>query len=433
MANKKIVWLLTFFDEKPDLMQSLEPQFEDVVQVCRTSFVVSTQAGIDAKNIKEDLKKRTGYEFLIGSLKDGTGPSSAVDAINDISESKTRKLIQITWKQASGSATRVWEEYTKPSEQQKVEVADHVDAEISELIAVKEFKQTLLEIEANIKRSALLDVKSDKAKRKSYHTLMIGNPGTCKTTAARLYARKLKQLGILSGGHLVETDRSGLVAGHVGQTEEKTMQMLKSAVGGVLYIDEAYSLYSDSERDYGHVSIATINKFMEDHRGEIVVVMAGYPREMQNLLEMNSGLPSRFPIRMNFPDYSKPELLQIAKIMFDEENLISCQDFEPVFSAMVDMVKGKNSSSFGNGRFVRDTVEALGRQLSLRLHSAGMLEQKYQGAEADILKTITSADIWAVAERVCGLKPSEVVGATKPLEGPSHLRLVPEARPDKIS
>ncbi len=432
MAKKRL-WLISFFDEKPDYIQSLERMFDDVIQLGTTNFIVSAKEGIDANDIFRHLRKHTDFTFMIGLFQTGWGPTTVINAIENINKSRARKLIQRTWKQASGTVTKVWKNYRRLSEQQQTEEVDNTDAEIGKLIGIKEFKQTLLEIEAGVKRGALLGTKSDTARHTSYHTLMMGNPGTCKTTAARLYAQKLRQLGILSSGHLIETDRSGLVAEYIGQTETKTMQALKNALGGVLYIDEAYSLYSDSERDFGHVSVATINKFMEDHRGEIVVVMAGYPREMQNLLEMNSGLPSRFPIRINFPDYSNPELLEIAKVMFEEENLISCEDFERVFGAMIDVVKGKSSLRFGNGRFVRDTVEALGRQLSMRLQSTGMLDRKYKGAEADILRTITSADVWAVADRACGLRPFEVVGAGRTAENSSVVQLQRSGRmPDKM-
>lgn len=148
----------------------------------------------------------------------------------------------------------------------------------------------------------------------SLHMIFSGNPGTGKTMIARLMARILKSIGILQKGVLVEVDRGGLVAGYVGQTAAKTDAAIRSALGGVLFIDEAYALVSRGENDFGQEAIETLLKQMEDHRDELVVIAAGYPRQMEAFLHANPGLESRFTRFWHFPDYSIEELLAIFEI-----------------------------------------------------------------------------------------------------------------------
>ena len=149
----------------------------------------------------------------------------------------------------------------------------------------------------------------------SHHLVFTGNPGTGKTTVARLLSQILRTLGIVSKGHLVETDRSHLVAGYVGQTAERTRKVLESALGGTLLIDEAYALARGSEQDFGREAIDTIVKFMEDHRDDLAVIAAGYPEEMAELIDANPGLSSRFARTIHFPDYTTEELLAIFESM----------------------------------------------------------------------------------------------------------------------
>ena len=145
----------------------------------------------------------------------------------------------------------------------------------------------------------------------SLHLVFSGNPGTGKTTVARLLSKIYNKIGILSKGHLVETDRSGLVGGYVGQTAIKTQDVIKSAMGGILFIDEAYSLATSSENDYGKEAIDTILKAMEDNRDDLIVIVAGYTQLMDNFLHSNPGLESRFNKFIEFKDYDADELYDI--------------------------------------------------------------------------------------------------------------------------
>ena len=149
----------------------------------------------------------------------------------------------------------------------------------------------------------------------SHHLVFTGNPGTGKTTVARLLSQILRALGIVSKGHLVETDRSHLVAGYVGQTAVRTREAMESALGGTLLIDEAYALARGSEQDFGREAIDTIVKFMEDHRDDLAVIAAGYPEEMAELIDANPGLKSRFVRTVHFPDYTTDELIAIFELM----------------------------------------------------------------------------------------------------------------------
>ena len=185
------------------------------------------------------------------------------------------------------------------------------------------------------------------------HLVFVGNPGTGKSTVARLVGGIYRALGLLEKGHVVETDRSGLVAGYLGQTAEKTSAVLQSAYGGLLFIDEAYALVGDQ---YGDEAIATLVKAMEDHRGELVVIVAGYPERMQRFIDANPGLASRFRMTIHFDDYSDDELVLIFQRQCHDG------DFTPTDGCLAALhgilASTTRNEGFGNARFVRNTFEA---------------------------------------------------------------------------
>lgn len=232
-----------------------------------------------------------------------------------------------------------------------------VKAELDAIIGLKEIKQYVLSLEDNFAVQARRKDAGLKTASVSMHMIFTGNPGTGKTTIARLVSKYLKAIGMLSGGQLVEVTRADLVGRYVGHTAPLTTKVLKSAVGGVLFIDEAYSLYRGKEDSFGLEAIDTLVKGMEDHRDDLIVILAGYSNEMQQFLTANSGLKSRFPNIIEFPDYTGEELLAIARLQakgkgygIDE----SCDTNLLLYFNTVQMTRARDA---GNGRLARNKVE----------------------------------------------------------------------------
>ncbi len=204
------------------------------------------------------------------------------------------------------------------------------------------------------------------------HTVFIGNPGTGKTTVARILTKIYKALGMLERGHIVETDRQGLVAGFVGQTAIKTAEKIEAAKGGVLFIDEAYALTNKSSNgtahgDFGDEAIQTLLKRMEDHRGEFFVFVAGYPDNMENFLKANPGLNSRFDKVLKFEDYPPKKLIEIALFMFREEGMKLSSAAKAHLKDYLEFLYEYRDKYFGNARTVRSVVAEAIKNQNLRL------------------------------------------------------------------
>jgi len=196
-----------------------------------------------------------------------------------------------------------------------------------------------------------------KAGEVNKHMIFTGNPGTGKTTIARIVSKYLKAIGVLTGGQLVEVSRADLVGRYVGHTAPLVNQVIKSAIGGVLFIDEAYSLYRGKDDNFGLEAIDTLVKGIEDHRDDLVVILAGYSNEMEEFLEANSGLKSRFPNIIDFPDYTADELLKIAHITADSKGYKIDSEAEDELLEFFEMVQNTNPREAGNGRLVRNKIE----------------------------------------------------------------------------
>ena len=235
---------------------------------------------------------------------------------------------------------------------------DAVKAEMDKIVGLKEIKDYILSLEKNYKVQEMRKAQGLPVSNVSMHMIFTGNPGTGKTTIARLVSKYLKAIGVLSGGQLVEVSRGDLVGKYVGHTAPLTTQVIKSAIGGVLFIDEAYSLYRGKDDSFGLEAIDTLVKGMEDNRDDLIVILAGYTKEMATFLTANSGLQSRFPNIIEFPDYSGEELTEIAQINATSRGYRLSEDAKAALLDYFCVVQAMDDRSSGNGRLARNVIES---------------------------------------------------------------------------
>ena len=282
------------------------------------------------------------------------------------------------------SGVEALEESEKPSafDDQK---ESSVFNDLNDLIGLSDTKKEIATLSNYIQMKQKRDEMGLKSPNISYHCVFTGNPGTGKTTVARLLAGIYRDLGVLKKGHLIETDRSGLVAEYVGQTAVKTNKIIDDALDGVLFIDEAYSLAKGGKSDYGPEAIATLLKRMEDDRDRLVVILAGYTNEIDEFINSNPGLRSRFNRYIHFADYTAEELYDIFCLMMKKNEYImkeeSCEVLKKYF---VDVVSNK-PKDFGNARYVRNMFERTIQNQANRLATEGNLTK-------DMLKEIKAED-----------------------------------------
>ena len=234
---------------------------------------------------------------------------------------------------------------------------DAIRAEINELVGLAPVKEYVFGLADNLQVQQRRAAAGLKTASLSMHMIFTGNPGTGKTTIARLVARYLKAIGALKGGQLVEVTRADLVGRYTGHTAPLTNSVIESALGGVLFIDEAYSLYRGEQDSFGLEAIDTLVKGMEDHRDELVVILAGYTREMETFLTANSGLASRFPNRIEFPDYTAVELLQITQVLAKNKGYALAEACTEPLLGYYARWQAADARTAGNGRLARNTLE----------------------------------------------------------------------------
>lgn len=258
----------------------------------------------------------------------------------------------------SGAAAKAAAQNSHYAEMQK---------ELDQLIGLENIKDLVYEIYALLQISRLRTEAGLLSGTHVYHMIFKGNPGTGKTTVARIVAKLFQQMGVLSKGHLIEAERADLVGEYIGHTAQKTRDLVKKSIGGVLFIDEAYSLARGGEKDFGKEAIDTLVKSMEDLKNQFVLILAGYSDEMDFFLQTNPGLPSRFPIQVEFPDYSIDQLIQIAELMVKERdyNLLP----QTILKLRQHLVheKCETMHAFSNARYVRNVIEKSIRNQAVRL------------------------------------------------------------------
>ena len=234
---------------------------------------------------------------------------------------------------------------------------EEIRKELNDLVGLAPVKEYVFGLADNIQVQQRRAAAGLKTASLSMHMIFTGNPGTGKTTIARLVAKYLKAIGALKGGQLVEVSRGDLVGRYTGHTAPLTNNVIQSALGGVLFIDEAYSLYRGEQDSFGLEAIDTLVKGMEDHRDELVVILAGYTREMETFLTANSGLASRFPNKIEFPDYTADELLDITNVLARGKGYRLAESCTEPLRGYYERRQAEDARTAGNGRLARNTLE----------------------------------------------------------------------------
>lgn len=279
----------------------------------------------------------------------------------------------------------------KPAEVEHLAL-ERVMKQLDRLVGLQHVKDFIYEIYAWLYITQCRKELGLKGTQQTLHMIFKGNPGTGKTTVARILGKLFQEMRVLSKGHLVEVERADLVGEYIGHTAQKTRELVKKAMGGILFIDEAYSLARGGSKDFGKEAIDCLVKSMEDHKDDFILILAGYPHEMETFLKTNPGLPSRFPIQLHFEDYTIHELLEIASAMVEEREYELSAKARGTLKQFILEEMRRESSHFSNARYVRNLIEK-----AIREHAVRMLQHS-QPSKRDLM-TLASQDFVTLTDK----------------------------------
>lgn len=348
-----------------EIIQRIDKILPLVQYYLRTSYLLDERTLISVEMIPDNESSKKYYIQSLANI------FAILQEIYPTAENRKDDLSKLLSKYNSSISTNFSQSKKQPKSPHKN--TSHPDPDITSdldsLIGMESIKEEIktlvkfIEIQKKRKEQGLKTIPI------SYHCVFTGSPGTGKTTVARILAKIYKELGILKKGQLIETDRSGLVGEYVGQTAVKTNDIIDSAIGGVLFIDEAYSLYNQSAEDYGREAIATLIKRMEDDRDNLVVILAGYSNEMKQFIDINPGLQSRFNRYFDFPDYQPSELIEIFKLFANNNEYNLEPEAEQKLQELFQRLYLHRDENFGNARLVRNIFEKTIENQSVRISS----------------------------------------------------------------
>ncbi|WP_025741209.1 AAA family ATPase [Aquimarina pacifica] len=404
VADMKIKFLLAFLFEKlqgNDIITSLSierinsfvqsEKFDKNIEVIKTASLFDMGADYKNEFLLPSLLKRLDSQHFSNSGSFLYRIASLLAKADGIISDEETALLKKVNDKVSHPKEKL--EGVKQTEIDENETLDEVLEELNELIGLDTIKTSVQELSNFLKVQKIREEKGLKNVNNSLHSVFMGPPGTGKTTVARLVSKIYRHLGYLEKGHLVETDRTGMVAGYVGQTALKVEEVIKTSIDGVLFIDEAYSLANGNKKDFGNEAIEVLLKKMEDHRDQLVVIVAGYPDEMQEFIGSNPGLQSRFNRYFTFDHYKPKELIGIFELFCLKNDFVLAEEGKEKLQFIFDKLYEKRHKSFGNARVARNLFEKIIEYQANRIVSITPLTE-------ELLKTITEEDIPPINQTV---------------------------------